>query len=278
MCDQHPDHAVAVQWYTPNLIEYENVVAIASGDGRRVFALVSGAPVEIVEIRPDGSEIPFYQGSPGSAAISMAIASDGHMFLANGGPTSALMRISPAGVLEGSYPLTSDNIAVGADGCTIYYRTGSNDIRRINGCTGAALPDFANGLLWINDFLELPDGQVLVASGDQVNLYDATGMFVRTVASLASYGLENRDAHAITVRNGVLFIAATDWCVVEDSVLLAIALSNGDELSRRPLAMTSARAIVAAANGPTIPTLSEMALALLAFVLAAGGALVLKLR
>jgi len=266
-----------VQWYDLDRTDYDDdVMMIGSADGRRVLALLFGDPMRIVEIRPDGSQVPFYSGSPGLGG-SMAVASNGTVFVAAGGPAPSLARISPAGTLEATYPLTTDNIAVGPDGCTIFYRTGLSDIGRINGCTGAALPDFA-ALTWINDVEVLSDGQVLVSSESQVALYDASGAFVRIVADLSSYGLGDRGADAITVRGGVLYLAAVDGCSTANSLLLRIAFSDGTEISRTPLDMTYATAIVVGAAGVTIPTLGEVALALLAFALAAGGALALKLR
>ena len=266
-----------VQWYDPDRIDYDDVTMVGSADGRRVLALLFESPLRIVEIRPDGTQVPFYSGAPPAHGMSMSIASNGTVFVATGGPSPALVRISAAGTLEATYPLTAYNIAVGPDGCTIYYRTGANDVGRINGCTGAALPDFT-ALTSINDLEVLSDGQVLVSSGTQVALYDASGAFVRVVADVSSYGLIDREADAITVRGGVLFLAAVDRCSSANSLLLRVAFSDGSEISRAPLAMTSANAIVVNNAALAIPTLGEVALALLVFALAAGGALVLKLR
>jgi hypothetical protein len=180
-------------------------------------------------------------------------------------------------VLEATYPLTTDNIAVGADNCTIYYRTGANVIGRINGCIGAPLPDFA-ALTFINDIEVMPDGQVLVSSGNEVELYDASGAFVRVVADLTTHGLSDREADAIAVRGGELYIAAVDGCSAGNSFLLRVGLADGSEISRVPLAMTGADAIVINAAALAIPTAGEVALVLLSFALAAAGALALKLR
>lgn len=265
-----------VQWYDPDRIDNDDVSWIASADGRRVLAVLPGSPLRIVEIRPDGTQVPFYSGAP-AFGMSMAIASNGTVFVAVGGVSPALVRISPAGTLEATYPLTTDNIAVGPDGCTIYYRTGAGDIGRINGCTGAALPDFA-ALTWISDLEVLSDGQVLVSWGSQVDLYDASGAFVRVVADLSAYGLSDHETDAIAVHGGVLFVAALDRCAASNSLLLRVALSDGSEILRAPLEMTSASAIVVNAAALAIPTLGEVAFALLVLALAAGGAFVLKLR
>jgi len=272
-----PFSQAVVQWYDPDRTDYDDVAMIASADGRRVLALLFESPLRIVEIRPDGTQLPFYSGAPSAYGMSMSIASNGTVFVATGGPSPELLRISAVGTLEATYPLTTSNIAVGADGCTIYYRTGANDIGRINGCTGAALPDFT-ALTLINDFEVLSDGQVLVSSGTQVALYNASGAFVRVVADLHSYGLGDREADAITVHGGVLFIAAVDRCSAANSLLLRVAFSDGSEISRAALAMTSAYAIVVNNAALAIPTLGEVAFAQLVFALAAGGALMLKLR
>ena len=265
------------QWYGPDRTDYDSdIMTIASADGRRVLALLDGAPLQIVELRPDGSQSPFYSGSPGFGS-SMTIAPNGTVFVSVGGVTPSLVRISAAGVLEATYPLTTDMIDVASDGCTIYYRTGANVIARINGCTGAPLPDFTS-LTWVNAFEVLPGGEVLVSTEDEVHLYDASGAFVRVVASLPAYGLNDHMAEATALSGGVLYVAATNSCDATDSFLLRVAFSDGAELSRAPLEMTGAAAIVVGNAVAGVPTLGEMALALLAFTLAAGGALVLKIR
>lgn len=266
-----------VQWYQPDAVYDRDFMTIGSADGRRVLALSWGNPLTIVEIRPDGSQVPFYTG-PQPAGLGMAVAANGTVFVSTGGMASQLVRISPEGVLEATYPFSGSNhLAVAPDGCTILYSFGTNLIRRINGCTGEALPDFAPSG-WINDIDVLPDGQVLVASESSVRLYTAEGVLVRTVASLGSYGLGDRQADAVAVRGGVLAVAAVDGCQADESFLLRVDFSDGTELSREPLQLTTARGLVLGASVPGVPTLGEMALALLAFALAAAGALALSLR
>jgi hypothetical protein len=275
-CHITPISTPVVQWHNPNALNSDDVVSIAT-DGRRVYGLINGTPLRVVELRPDGSQIPFYTGTPFGKDI--AAASDGRVFVSRGGAPNTLLRISASGVLEATYPVSASDIEVGSDGCTIYYVGPSSSmvIHRMNGCTGAALPDFAT-TPYVYDFEVLPDGQVLVASETEVRLYDASGSFVRVVGDLDSYGLGGNIADEIAARGGIVYIAAPNWCDAASSVLLRIALSDGAELARTSLRMNSADSIALAASGPTIPTLSEMALALLAFVLAAGGAFMLELR
>lgn len=268
-----------VQWVNPLRVEYGDVEMVASADGRRVLALMRANPLRIVEIRPDGSQLPFFNGQADTpSGVSMTIASNGRVFVSTASVTTVLARISAAGVLEATYPLPGSNIAVGPDGCTIYYFTSNGIIRRMNGCTGAALPDFATPAGAVEDIEVLPSGQVLVSAGTQVSLYDTTGALVRVVADLNSYGLTDRYATAIAERGGVLFIAAVDPCDAAFSVLLRVGLADGSEISREELFMTNANAIVINAAALAIPTLGEVAFALLVFALAAAGALMLKLR
>lgn len=266
-----------VQWYQPNAVYAREVVTIGSADGRRVLALMYGNPLTIVEIRPDGTQVPFYTGlQPGG--VGMAVAANGTVFVSVSGMTPELVRISPAGALEASYPFPGSNhLAVAPDGCTVLYSSGPSLIRRINGCTGAALPDFA-AVDFINDIEMLPDGQVLVASESFVRLYTAAGVLVRTVASLAAYGLDEHTTDAVAVRGGVLVIAAVHFCTAAESALLRVDFSDGTELAREGLQLTTARGLVLGASVPGVPTLGEMTLALLAFALAAAGALALSLR
>lgn len=268
-----------VRWYNPDAVAYENVSQIAPA-GTSLLALRNGSPLAIVELLPDGSVIPFYTGTGSPFGVSLDTSPDGRVWVSTGGPVNELLRLSAAtGVIEAGFEMPGSTIEVGSDNCTIYYAPVSNPtvIRRLNGCTGAALPDFAS-TPWINDFAVLPDGQVVIATGTQIHLYNAAGAFVRVVGDLNTYGLGGNEPTAVAVRGGTVFVAATNWCDAGSSVLLRIALLDGTEIARAALEMNYADSIVVNAANVPIPTLGEMALVLLTFVLAAAGALAMKLR
>ena len=278
-CEIIPLSDSKVEWFNPNVVDDVNATAIASGDGQRVLALLSGSPVRVVQLSPDGTQTPFFNGFAGQFGLDIAVAITGRVFVWVGGPPRPMLAVlSPTGALEATYALPNVAfLAVGPDGCTLFYFD-SGVIRRINGCTGAPLPDFATVSGFITDLAPLPTGELLVARSGDVLLYDASGALVRTVGTVASYGFTSETVNQIAVRNGVVWIAVANICDPSGTVL-QVSLDSGAELSRRFLHMNSVSAIViGTAAEATIPTLSEMMLMLLVLALAAGGALVLKLR
>lgn len=270
-----------VVWVNPDRVEQPtNISIVASSDGRRVFAATDGIPYRIVQVEPSGAQTPFYPSAEGFA-INIAVADDGHVYVLSSG--ARVERISPSGTLEATYPVgtvppVDFAFDVASDNCTLFYSRGGV-ISRINGCTGASLPDFAS-VPFVSDIEVLPDGQVLLTQGDGVRLYSAAGTLVRTVASIAAYGFDSErfEAAQASLRDEVLWIAVVNGCETSSS-LLRVSFATGAELSRRPLpVLNTASGLVIGAAAASIPTLSEMVMVLLVLALAAGGSVALELR
>lgn len=196
-----------LEWVNPGRVEEStDIAAIDSPDGQRVFAVVQTAPYRVVRIFPDGSRTTRYTGT--GIGLQIAVAGSGTMYVvANTAGNLRIDRISGAGTLEASYPLPALPSVGGAfelapDGCTIFYARGET-IARINGCTGAALPDFAT-VPFANDIEVLPDGQVLIAIYEQVQQFSATGVPVRTVATVTTYGYLSHSIFQTAVHDGSL--------------------------------------------------------------------------
>ena len=266
----------AVEWVNPDRVEEDSdVLMVASSPGLPVFAVRSG---DIVTLQPDGTYAPF--ANPTFNPLAITVAPTGRVFTASNGPT--LTVFSPAGVEEASYPLPGLDqliIAAAPDGCTIYYDK-AGAIGRINGCTGAVLPDFASGdLEWLFDIYPLLNGQVLIAIDNGVRLYDAAGNFVRNVADVSLYGFDSQYFPlqvATTPDSQILYLAISDGC--SDAFLVRASMrDDGRELSRRPIQVNAANGLViGAASTMDAPTASEAALMLLAVVLGLSGVLLLR--
>lgn len=272
-------------WVNPDRAEDStDIGAVDSADGQRVFAVVESAPYRVVRIFPDGSRTSIYTGT--GVGLQLAVAADGRFYVvANSAGSLRIDRISASGALEASLPLPVLPSVGGAfelapDGCTIFYARGDT-IARVNGCTGAALPDFATTASWANDIEVLPDGNVLIAVDGQVRQFSAAGVFVRTVANVTTYGFDSTHSIFQTVaRDGILWIAVMDSCNTDESYLLRVQLSDGAEISRIPLELLN-RAyslVIGSATVAAIPTLSELVLVLLTLALGAAGALAIRLR
>lgn len=273
-------------WVTPERFEPNtDVVSLASADGRTVFALVDAAPVRIAKISPGGFRTEFFSGSSESIAQYIGVAPDGRVFVAS---WQEVTSISPAGVKERTSPIPDFQtyggyFAVAPDGCTLFYSSRTaNVVRRINGCTGEVLPNFASPASYVLDVHPLSDGSVLVAEEDTVSLYDAAGVLIRVVARMDSYGVDLQGLYpqriAVSRDGADLWLAAMPICDGQ-SILLRLSMTNGRELSRLEIGGTWATALVAGVSHPStpaIPTTTHPVLLLLAVTLASAGLFVLR--
>jgi hypothetical protein len=260
-----------------------DVMAVASATGQPVFALLTGSTPKVATIQADGSRMPFFNAPPGFGGSAIAVAPTGRVFL---DVAAGLAVISPVGVLEATYAMpgrdSSGVIAAAADGCSVYYAK-SLSVGRINGCTGEVLTDFSSTAL-VSDIHPLPNGQVLIASGSNVVLHDASGSVIRTIASLPAYGLAGQytaEQIATTPDGQILWIAAMAGCD-NGGFLLRVSMSDGRELSRVETFFSGADIsiatglVVGSATAADIPTASGFSLLVLAAALALSGALLLR--
>lgn len=74
-------------------------------------------------------------------------------------------------------------IDLAADGCTIFYTSWGPNVKRYDGCAGVQGSDFNTAPLpggETHDLRVLPDGGVLVSSGDVIARLDASGVLIQT--------------------------------------------------------------------------------------------------
>lgn len=271
----------SILWVNPDRVGFSDsdVIAIASAAGQPVFALLTGSTPKVATIQPDGSRAPFFNAPPGFGGSAIAVAPTGRVFL---NVAAGLAVISPAGVHEATYPMPGRNsdsvIAAAPDGCTVYYAK-LLSVGRINGCTGAVLADFSSLTTSVSDIHPLSNGQVLIASGSNVVLHDASGAAIRTIASLPDYDLPGHTADQIatTPDEQILWIAAMAGCD-NGGYLLRVSMSDGRELSRVNTGNISIGTglVVGNATAEAIPTASAFSLCVLAALLALGGAMLLR--
>lgn len=274
-----------LQWIDPDRLDlgFTGPFSIASADGVRVFALDNDGPgfsFRVTEVFAGGGQIPFFT-LPGYRGDWITQATNGRIFvLAHQGDAQFVAVLSPGGVLEAIHPLPAPGFvtafAVGSDGCTLFYGQGGV-VRRMNGCTGAALAPFVTAD--VNDVFPLPNGQVLAALDDQVVLYDAGGSVLRSFA-LATYGFtsgfEAGDV-ALSADQRTLWIAALPVCVEEDEGrLLRINFETGAELARDPLSLTLSRGLVIGLAAADVPLAGPTVLLFITLALATAGVLVLR--
>ena len=101
--------------------------------------------------------------------------------------SGAILKFEP-GNAPIAFAVAPDNrgsfwIDLAADGCTIFYTSWGPNVKRFNTCTGVQLPNFNVAPLpggEVQDLRILPDGGVLVSSGQVVARLDASGNLVQT--------------------------------------------------------------------------------------------------
>jgi hypothetical protein len=104
--------------------------------------------------------------------------------------TGAVLGFSASGVLIASYDVAPQQrgafwIDLAADGCTLGYTSWGSDVKRFDVCANRQLPNFNRVPLpggAVQALVVLPDGGVLVSSGNVIVRLDASGANAQTYA------------------------------------------------------------------------------------------------
>jgi hypothetical protein len=169
-----------------------DLVALAPGPQGRIYGL-SGERNErqLVRVRRD-SIVPFATIPAGHTALGLVLDAQGNIYvLGHIGAGGYIIDVfAPDGSFRDTLPLSGgdysgflDNapLDLAADQCTLFLIQNETTIRRFNVCTGTFLADFAT-VPNANSVRILPDGGVLVASGNTIVRLDSNGVPVRTYA------------------------------------------------------------------------------------------------
>jgi Rieske Fe-S protein len=111
-------------------------------------------------------------------------------YVGQAGCTGDVLRFTPGTVDPDAFDVAPENqgsfwIDMAADGCTLFYTSMGSSVKRFDTCTGTQLADFnAAPLPGVNhDLRVLPDGGVLVSSGEVIARLEAGGALVQTYAA-----------------------------------------------------------------------------------------------
>jgi hypothetical protein len=107
-------------------------------------------------------------------------------YVGQAGCTGSILKFA-AGQPPVAFPVAPDYqgafwIDLGADGCTIYYTSWGRNVKRYDVCANIQLSDFNVAPLpnSTHDLRVLPDGGVVVSSGDVIARLDAQGVLTQT--------------------------------------------------------------------------------------------------
>ena len=112
----------------------------------------------------------------------------GSAYIGQAGCRQTILKSVPSDIWDIEYVVAPDNYGVfwmdlSADGCTMFYTSFGPNVKRFDVCTGIQLPDFNAAALpggMAQDVRVLPDGGVLVSSGQVIARLDASGVLIRT--------------------------------------------------------------------------------------------------
>jgi DNA-binding beta-propeller fold protein YncE len=104
------------------------------------------------------------------------------------GPAGSPLQLGSIGSPTAEFRVAPDTLGafwidLAADGCTMFYTSWGPNVKRFDVCGGVQLPDFNGAAVpggEAQDLRALPDGGVLVSSGQVVARLDAGGALVRT--------------------------------------------------------------------------------------------------
>lgn len=119
---------------------------------------------------------------------TIAFDSSGVAYVGQAGCRRTILKFTPSEYEPTEYTVAEDNQGVfwmdlAADRCTMFYTSYGPNVKRFNVCTNTQLADFNTAPLpggVAHDLRVLPDGGVLVSSGDVVARLDASGAVSRT--------------------------------------------------------------------------------------------------
>jgi hypothetical protein len=119
---------------------------------------------------------------------TLAFAASGVAYVGQAGCRGGFLKFLPGQLDPVVMPAAAENQGVfwldlAGDGCTLFYTSMGPNVKRFDGCAGVQLPDFNQQPLpggLTHDLRVLPDGGVLVASGQVIARLDASGALVQT--------------------------------------------------------------------------------------------------
>ena len=134
--------------------------------------------------QPLGKVGPEFNCSP----HTILFAAPGTVYVGQAGCNQTLLKTALGTTIDAEYTVATEQAGVfwmdlGADGCTMYYTSFGPNVKRYDVCGNTQLADFNTAPLpggMTQDLRVLPDGGVLVSSGEVIVRLDSTGVVTQT--------------------------------------------------------------------------------------------------
>ena len=245
-----------------------DILGVAAGGHGRVLAVSDTGSIFI--IRPDYSRILLYNSPTVFFAFHLVADRNGNMYVFTIGSNPRLLAIRPDGTLRYSIPFAGEGGDLAADQCTLVYAQTTTLLQRFDVCNGTPLTDPLPIAQQFQALRILPDGGVLVATGQSTLLrYDANGTLTRTYTlppffyptalALGEHGATALVSNETTdVGSTVLEINLNSGAVVRETQLNILARSL---VAYR--GWTAAIGALASSDIPSVSTWGLLALTLL---------------
>jgi len=109
-------------------------------------------------------------------------------YVGQAGCRRSILKFVPGSLEPMEFAIAGENqgafwIDLSSDGCTLFYTSYGPNVKRFDGCSGVQLADFTQTPVpggETQDLRVLPDGGVLVSSGQVIARFDVTGTIVQT--------------------------------------------------------------------------------------------------
>ena len=145
----------------------------------------SGNTTEVFDVR--GESIGSFGTGYDCDPHAIVFASSGAAYVGQAGCSGAVLKFAP-GQPPVQFAVAPDSqgsfwIDLAPDGCTLFYTSWGPNVKRFNVCTGLQRPNFNRAPLpgaEGHDLRVLPDGGVLVSSGQVIARLNASGTLIRT--------------------------------------------------------------------------------------------------
>ena len=194
-----------VQWYTPDGVLRQVLVSTVAGTGEGMDFDPSGnLYVTRWCIDPGcantGNTVEMFSvlgvsmGAVGTgfncSPHAIVFRPDWTAYVGQAGCSGDVLRFTPGTVQPDAFDVAPEQqgsfwVDLAADGCTLFYTSMGPNVKRYDTCAAAQLPDFNLAPLpggVTHDLRVLPDGGVVVSSGELIARLDASGALVQTYA------------------------------------------------------------------------------------------------